>query len=466
MKKSKLIQIIKHLNGSDIRALKKFLRSPFFNQRQDVIDLFDYLANSNSLLDVKTVFKNVYPDQSFNLTKLRLVMSYLFRLIEKYFAVTEFLEQEENRKIQIARAYRKRNLPRQVQRVIKEGISALQKTENRNADWYNYSFQMQFERFQLESADTPTGELNRQELSDTLDITYLISKLRQVCLLLSHQAIYKSDFNIGFLNPLIVFLQDHSFLKIPAIAVYYHCYFMLIEPEDERHFRAFKNLLLEKGKIFSELEIRDLYLQAINYCIKRINSGASDYFQEAMDLYKEGLQNNYLLDNGILSRFAYHNIVIAALRTRDFEWAEGFIHQYKKNLERKYRDSSFSFSLATLAYSQKNYSAALDLLQKSNYRDLLLNLGAKTVLLKIYYELDELDLLDAHLEAMKNFIRRKRIIGYHQKNYQNIIQVTRKLISSNIFDKKEMEELGEIIQNADPLTEKEWLMERLENIQT
>ncbi|MFT5166033.1 MAG: hypothetical protein ACI8P3_001264 [Saprospiraceae bacterium] len=62
--------------------------------------------------------------------------------------------------------------------------------------------------------------------------------------------------------------------------------------------------------------------------------------------------------------------------------------------------------------------------------------------------MDEFDLLDAHLEAMKNFIRRKRIIGYHQKNYQNIIQITKKLLNSNIFDKKEIEALSNLIQKS------------------
>lgn len=83
---------------------------------------------------------------------------------------------------------------------------------------------------------------------------------------------------------------------------------------------------------------------------------------------------------------------------------------------------------------------------------------------KIYYETDEFDLLEAHLEAMKNFIRRKRIIGYHQRNYQHIIQITRKLLNINIFDKKEMAVLEDLIGKAEPLTEKEWLLTQLQNI--
>ena len=465
MQKSKLIKVFSQLNGQDIRNLKKFLRSPFFNHRKDVVDLFEYLIQRKDQYEAEKVFLNLFPNEKYDAVKLRLVMSYLFRLIEKYLAVSELMENETAQNTHLFQAYKKRNLSKQIYRTINDGITSLQKKALRNADWYNQYFQLQFEKFQLESAVTPTADLNRQELSDTLDIAYLIAKLRQVCMLLSHQGIYKATFEIGFLEPLITFIQAPLYQAIPAIAVYNHCYFMLTEPEEQKHFGTFKQLLLNHGAIFSRREIGDLYLLAINYCIKRINDGDSNYFDEVMDFYKEGLVKSYLLENGILSRFTYQNIVSAGLKTGEFEWVNNFIHQYKKNLERKYRESSFSFSLAKLEYHRKNYDAALSMLQKSNYRDLLLNLGAKTLLLKIYYEWSEFDLLDAHLEAMKNYLRRKGVIGYHKKNYRNIIQITSKLLNINIFDKKELDLLERKIRNVDPLTERDWFVEQLHNIQ-
>ncbi len=463
MKNSKLAQVINQLSSTDIRSIRKFLRSPFFNQRQDVIDLFEYMVTTSTNLIAEKAFEKLNLKRPFDLVHLRLVMSYLFRLIEKYLAVEELLENEETQQLQLIRAYQKRSASRQIAIAINEGFKDLKKSEKRNGDWYYHIFQLQLEQFQLESQESPSGELNRQELSDTLDIAYLITKLRQACLLIAHQGIYKSSFDIGLLDFIFPFLKEHHYLETPAVAVYYHCYCMLANPEDEHHFKSFKKLLLSKGMFFSDWEIRDLYLQAINYCIKQINGGADNYFNEVMDFYKEGLDKQYLLENGVLSRFTYHNIVAAAIMTQEFEWVDQFIYKYKKNLQRKYRESSFSFSLAKLEYHRKNYAAALELLQKSNYRDLLLNLGAKTVLIKIYYELEEIDLLEAHLEAMKNYIRRKRLIGYHQKNYQNIIQLTKKLLSINFYNKDEKRQLIQLIETADPLTEREWLMQQLKN---
>jgi len=102
------------------------------------------------------------------------------------------------------------------------------------------------------------------------------------------------------------------------------------------------------------------------------------------------------------------------------------------------------------------------LLQNIEYEDLLLNLAAKTILLKIYFELNENDLLDAHLLSLQNFLRRKTLIGYHKKNYKNIISITRKLLTYNRFDKKEKEKIRHLILDADVLTDRKWFLDMLE----
>ncbi|HQU58953.1 MAG TPA: hypothetical protein PLU64_07150, partial [Saprospiraceae bacterium] len=100
--------------------------------------------------------------------------------------------------------------------------------------------------------------------------------------------------------------------------------------------------------------------------------------------------------------------------------------------------------------------------QKANYRDPLLNLAAKTLLIKIYYETEEYSLLQAHLEAMRNYIRRKKVIGYHRTNYLNITLYARKLMALAPFDKAGAKKLAEAIRQEEVLTEKAWFMAQLE----
>ncbi|MBK7409311.1 MAG: hypothetical protein IPL49_07275 [Saprospirales bacterium] len=97
-------------------------------------------------------------------------------------------------------------------------------------------------------------------------------------------------------------------------------------------------------------------------------------------------------------------------------------------------------------------------MQKTEYEDLLLNLAAKTVQIKIFYEWGETDLLYAHLDAMRTFIRRKKGIGYHQENYLHTIQLTRRLMEVNPFDRQALQDLRKEIEQTRNIAEKSWLL--------
>ena len=99
--------------------------------------------------------------------------------------------------------------------------------------------------------------------------------------------------------------------------------------------------------------------------------------------------------------------------------------------------------------------------QKANYRDVLVNLATKTLLLKTYYALDEFDLLQSHLDAMHNYITRKRVIGYHRSNYLNIIRYASKLLALRFSSKTEVEKLRTAIVAEEHLSEKEWFLAQI-----
>jgi hypothetical protein len=306
----------------------------------------------------------------------------------------------------------------------------------------------------LNYVQNPTDVSRLHDLSAAADIVYLAQKLRLICLLVAHQTVYQSNVAAGWEEELIVKAERPEFAGLPVVAVYLHCYRMLLYPSEETHFQHFKALLLERSACFATDEMHGLYILAINYCIRRLNAGGDRYFREAFDLYKAGLEERHLLDDGVLSRFTYHNIVATGLRLGELEWVRYFIVEYKNRLEKRYRESAFSYNLARLEYESGHYHYVLELLQKANYHDPLLNLAAKTLLLKTYYDLHEYDLLQSHLDAMRNYIHRKRVIGYHRTNYLNIIRYTEKTIRLNTMDKKAVESLRHAVEQEEILTEK------------
>ncbi|MCB0641390.1 MAG: hypothetical protein KDC44_07105, partial [Phaeodactylibacter sp.] len=206
---------------------------------------------------------------------------------------------------------------------------------------------------------------------------------------------------------------------------------------------------------------RELFLLAINFCVRKVNAGDTSYFSEMLALYKKGLEMATLLENGRLSRFTYHNVIATAIQVRDFDWAGNFAAQYRHFLAPSYQESSFLYNQARLAYEQSNYTQALGLIHQATFSDVLLNLAAKTISLKIYYALQEYDLLESHLDAMTNFIRRNKGLGYHRNNYLNLTRYTKKLLSLNRFDKVVVAAFRAEVSKEETLTERNWLLAQL-----
>lgn len=468
MENTRLLVLLASLSKKERRLFKKVVYSPFFNSRDDVIQLFDYLADCLWIYRVmptkQQVFTKVFGKAPYEDYKVRIAMSHLTKLIEHFLTYQSFFSDEITVKTRLAQIYRQRQLPKQFNRAYRDAEERLSDSPYQNAEFFEQSYQLQLEAYNFHAARKRINELNLQEIADTLDIAYLSQKLRQTCYAISHQTVYKAEYQFGMVPELLKYVEDQDLLEVPAIALYYHCYYTLRGPGQEQHFLAFKNLILKHDGHFPPDEMRDLYLFAINYCLRDYNQGSTTYVADLLDLYRSGLEKKYLLSDGRLSRFTYLNVATLGLILEEYEWLNFFLKEYKSTLEPAVQESIYSFCMARLAYSQKNYDQALVLLQQVEYKDLLLNLSAKTVMLKIYYEWEAFDLLEAHLEAMMVFLRRKKVMGYHKENYTNTIRMTRKLLELQPYDKVGKQNLRKEIEGLKHVAERSWLLQCLDKI--
>ncbi len=462
MQDSRLFIFFQHLEQKHHKTMSKAVSSSFFNTREDVALLWRLLCESKSeVLEKEKIFAKLYPKQPYDVAKLNGAMNKLLDLMERVLLFMEMEDDEVAHKLRLTALTRRLGLEGHFMSANKEMTAAQTKSGKKDTHYYQQCYALELELYAFNAANR-TSELNLQRLHDTLDCAFMVEKLRQSCFSLSHQAVYRKEYDAGLLESVLQRIESKPELLVehPALRIYFHCYWSLKDLTQVIHFEQFRLDLLSQYALFSESDIRDLYLMAINYCIKKNNSGDVDFARQGLELYKTALEQGFLLENNILSRFTYHNIVAWALLQKEYDWVEVFITDYKNRLERTYRDSMFSFCSAKLAYSRKQYELVLSLLQKAEYRDTLLALAAKTILMKIYYELQEFDALDAQLASMRTYLSRKRVLGYHKTNYLNIINYTQKI--SKIGDNKQkISELRKAIENENILTEKEWLLEQL-----
>jgi hypothetical protein len=463
MQDTRLLRLLQSCTKEEWAALRKFVRSPYFNNRTEVEQLLEillqYLKKGQEIPERAQLFKKVYPNTPFDDHRLRLAMSFLYQSLCQFLVVQRFLKDEVLMKKELATILQQRQLNERGEKVLAAAHTQQQTHPLRNADFLEEKYQLSLAQYRAEVNTHQAVRSDLQLLSEQLDDAFFARKLWQACFMWSHSVVHNTQFDFGVLLPVLDFLEKlPQKIETPAIGLYFHCFKALSQPAEPLHFQRFKSILTQSSYLFPNHELRDIFVLALNFCSRQYNAGNTTYLREQLHLYQEGLEKGYFLTDGTLLPYTYQNAATIGLILKEFEWVEGFIHTYHEALLPEHREGLFHFNLARLAYQRNQLDQALVMLQKAEYKDVMLNLAAKTLQLKIYYELDEFDLLESHLQAFRAFLNRRKDIGYHRENYLNLVVFTQKLLEIGGFNKKEGAVLKLQIVETRAVAERDWLL--------
>lgn len=471
MENSNLIFILRTFSATENRKFKKWLLSPVHNQREDVVQLYDYLMNGEHLqqdkyLSKERIFSKLFAGETFDDARIRQTTHFLLKCVEDFLTYEETQTDEVRRRLDLARVYRQRQLDKLYQKAARQAEELQEAADHRNAYFLRNEYLLQREHYAFlsEKQKQRAMPLNLTEMSEALDRSFVADKLRQACLMLAHQTVYKTEYDMRLLQEVLQYVEQKQWLDEPAIGIYYYGYKSTTEREEPAHFEQLKALIVRFGHQFPTSEARDIYLMAINYCIARMNAGAEVFIREAFELYRRGFEQHILIENETISRWTFLNVIMIALTLSEFDWAESFIEQYQNFLEETHKDNFVHFSKALLLYEKRDYGPAMLLLNTADYDDMLINLRSKALLMKMFYEQDMLDSLESLLEATRTYMTRKKVMAYHKAFFSNLVQLTRKLLRINPYDAEQKAKLREEILQANPLTTKErnWLLAQLD----
>lgn len=468
MQKSVLAEIVRSLSKKEARDIHKWLLSPAHNQRQDVIRLFEYmhksLHDSDKAYEKERAWKFVYPEEPFDDARMRQVMYFLLKAVEEFLVFDDYANDPVRFNIALTRIYRNRNLSKAFRQAYRIGSDSLENQPLRNHFYLMHRYFLEQEEYEHLMTITQNAPVNLQETADALEQWFAAERLRISKDMLAHHRILQTiQYDYGLQNEILTYSERKKLLETPAVGVYYYAYQALTNPQDEDYFDELERCLHHEMEHFHRSEVRTLYLAALNYCVAKINQGRNDYASRAFELYKKGLETGILLENNLVSRYTFGNAVGAALKIREFGWAEKFIHDFEHHLDEKHRKSIVNFNLSRVYFEKGDYDKAQRLLFDFDYDDMLLNIIAKTMLLKIYYEQGEFDALESLLESMRIYLQRKEALDPTRKSaYKNLISLMKKLLNLNPYSKTQTERMRTLVESTEPLMEREWLLRQLE----
>jgi hypothetical protein len=436
---SKIETILSILSTKDLKILTESLTTPLLGGKKLHVDLLLQLSQGK----ISTARLNV---------KDRLSISELYRMIEKYLVMTTAANDRLYSHLQLLNYYKENEAEKLFNAVYDDAIPLL------SCESFALSSEQAFAKWQFDQLHNRFNNADVQTIIAHHDIAAISSQLKLVITLSSQATLTSGQLDLGLAPILIQYVEDHKLNSIPCIGVYYYIFKVIYDLDKDQWFELLNDTVQSSSHHFSQEDLSGIYFHVINHCIRRFNSGVRSYGDLLMHYYTEGLEKGYLLTHGFLSRNTYRNFCTVAIRLQRYQEAETVSERFASSLRSEDRSSAYHFNLANIRYSLQQYDDALVHLRDVNFDDHLSNLFAKTLLLKIYYESNQHRVLDSHLDAMKAYLLRKKLIGYHKTNYSNIIRYTRRILQLKPYDTKTKQKLIASIQNEEILTDKSWLL--------
>ena len=469
MKDNKLLAAFKTLKPKELGRFEKFVCSPYFNVHEGAIALAQYFISN---LDVgkpedfererlfAAVYEGVYDD-----LKIRHLCSDLLKLLENFMAIEKVQQNPIKRDLLKLRSLRDRRLDKH----FNHSIRTVQKTL---IDKEIYDFSYYEDRYKVEneinefigSHYVRKGENNIEKAANYFDKHYILNKLRFGCVKLNYEGVFHKDYELFLFDEIVEHLKRVDYSEDSLIMCYFQLYLAFSDYSSDSSFRVYKNLF---DGLLNELDHEmghELTALSCNYCIRRLNMGDSSYLAEIMYFYQCGLSQKFLFNTlNELSPFDFKNMIVMSCSLKEFEWAQNLIGEYIDYLPFTHRADSLTFNTALIYWFKKDYKKVLRQIASIEFNDPFYALDAKTILLKIYFEEGEKDLLHSLCESFRIYLKRNRIISQTRKTEKNnLIKYSARLIKIKPNQIDRLKKIKQEIVEKPNINNKKWLLDQIQ----
>jgi hypothetical protein len=458
--------VFKILSGPQKGRLVQLVHSPFFNKKPDVTALHDFIRRysptyDHTRLEKKQTIKYLKTANPLNERKLGYLMNDLLKLTERYLAIEKLEEDGFQSNLYVAGQYKLLGLKRHYNYALARSQKMIDERPFKVADDYYKLFVLQdisnVDRDKKEDRVTDAGFETAEKY---LDAYYLGQKLRYAAENVNRRSIVQKFTPSAIIEEVSGYLKKSIETQEPVVRMGYTIFQMLNEPDDESHYQKLKILSAQLSNVLPIREAQELQTLMINYTVKMINRGSTDYLQEYYSLNKQLIEQDRFIKEEPLSVFRYNNMVHCGIRLNDLDWVERFIYDFKDG----FSESSFNYNLAHLYFAKKDLENAQSALAITNYifPDIHEMIAAKILLTKIYYETKEFDLLPDHLNSFWVFIKRnKKFPNEKRQVVSDFLNNVKKLYKTPRWENDTLKLLKNKIESIEHVVEKQWVLEKV-----
>jgi len=492
---SKLFVLLSTLSKKELKQLELWLASPIHNTSQEVLQFYRGLMTKYQKFDqpISKLSLLKYIDSSSNSKKKKelqpkeeaLLRQITFKLtgqVQKFLVWQHINQDTFSEKYYLMLELNERKSHKLASGILVKLKKDLEISPHRDVQYYENLFKITEVEYSLEVVLNNRASQNKiQELVNALRQASLSKLLKFYCAAKNIENIRKVDNYYPFLQAVKKHIEENTDKDIPIIHVYF-ALLKLIEEQKPEYYYQLKDYLFKNLDAFNFIEIRQFLNHMTNYCIRSIKRGNNKFVEERHEIYITGLRLKCWSTGIYFSHHQFVNIVINALEMNKIEWVNDFINTYSTKLHPKIKKDILNYSYALVQFHLKQYDKAQNYLIKiTSSEDFTYHLKFKILLVKIYYELQELKIknADSHpinyeLESIRHHIvstRNKKMSESLRQSYNNfvntfksILERRKKLIYGEKLTDASVKKLKRKLPIISPLIERTWLEEKIDEL--
>lgn len=484
MHNSKLISLLKSFSKAEFKEFEKFVASPFHSRGRNLLPLFKFIKKfypefSHKHLEIRYVFKTLYPDVNYNMLVMRKLISELEKMGENYLVQINMRNNDFDYYKRLSDELKSRDMIKLFETNINKATEEI-KNKGINNDYFKKNFEVSLIK---EEAYFKTGDHSKtvQSLLNG-SVNFILYSLMEIMLQLRSVELIK-HYTKQDMNELLmhVFFDNLAFGKIlefvndnfpeygSILELQYYSLKISAEFKDDGLIEKVWELYKKNFEIMSS-DLKYLYYSFIPGASSVVSEkNPEKYNHITFDIIKFGLKYR-LYAPGIedfMDPYFYRLSITTAIDLEEYAWVKNFIDDHTSELQADNRENMRFFGYMFYHFYKGDFEKALFEAGKIKFDLFQFKYDIRVITLMIYYELDYFEEAISLLDSFKHFIIENRSVTEKRKeHYLNFIKVYDLLMKCKDDDKGiTVWELSGSINNLEYLVRKEWFIKKIEELE-
>lgn len=464
MEQSKLVALFRVLSKAQLQRFSERLPGMLVNKNTKILALFLYLQPLAPRFKGDQIKKeSIAKALKISTKELAYRCSDLLQALEQCIVIDQVLNDAPRRELLLLQYYQQEKLDKHYQTTVRRLKKLLDDAPYQDADYWEYLSQLKESEFRSLSNYERNYHPELQAAADALDHAYLAKKLPYLLEMTNAGLVLDIPYELRLAEDVKTWSEQLPYHRAVIIKLYSAVLKMVEHPAEEAYFRQANELLKKYETVTPPELLKNFYTYLLNHCTQQIRIQNDPlYYEFYLNLNTHLIEKGMLLEHGFLPPWRYSNLVTVGLRTGRIRWASDFLEKYRAYLPTAAQENIYHYNLAHTRYYERDYATAQHLLNQLDLSDLLLAIAAKNLLVKIYWESKEIELLLHFLEAYRVYIYRQTLAKPSLKaQVKAFITVVRQMAKIPAFEPQKRSDLAQQLPPVTDILERDWLEKQL-----